>query len=51
MNRKVKDLKRIGRGFKNLEHFRNRFLYAVRENPELNASSDKIATIFIKNDE
>lgn len=51
MNRKVKDLKRIGRGFKNFEHFRNRFLYAVRENPELNVSSDKIATIFIKDDE
>lgn len=51
MNRKVKDLKRIGRGFKNFEHFRNRFLYAVRENPELNVSSDKIAPTFIKDDE
>lgn len=51
MNRKAKDLKRLGRGFKNFEHFRNRFLYAVRENPELNVSADKIATIFIKDDE
>lgn len=51
MNRKAKDLKRLGRGFKNFEHFRNRFLYAVRENPELNVSTDKIATIFIKDDE
>ena len=51
MNRKVKDLKRIGRGFKNFEHFRNRFLYAVRKNPELNVSSDNITTIFIKDDE
>lgn len=48
---KVKDLKRPGRGFKNFEHFRNRFLYAVRENPELNVSFDKTATIFIKDDE
>lgn len=51
MNRKAKDLKRLGRGFKNFEHFRNRFLYAVRENPELNVSADKFATIFIKDDE
>lgn len=51
MNRKVKDLKRLGRGFKNFEHFRNRFLYAVRKNPELNVSSDKTATIFIKDDD
>lgn len=26
INRKVKDLKRLGRGFRNFEHFRNRFL-------------------------
>lgn len=25
INRKVKDLKRLGRGFRNFEHFRNRF--------------------------
>lgn len=36
LNRKVKDLKRLGRGFRNFEHFRNRFLYATRENTELN---------------
>lgn len=29
LNRKVKDLKRLGRGFHNFEHFRNRFLYAT----------------------
>lgn len=40
LNRKVKDLKRLGRGFRNFEHFRNRFLYATRNNPTLNAVSD-----------
>lgn len=30
INRKVKDLKRLGRDFRNFEHFRNRFLYATR---------------------
>lgn len=40
LNRKVKDLKRLGRGFRNFEHFRNRFLYGTRNNPVLNGSSD-----------
>ena len=40
MNRKVKDLKRMGRGFRNFEHMRNRFLYATRKNPILNGISD-----------
>lgn len=40
MNRKVKDLKRMGRGFRNFEHMRNRFLYATRKNPILNGVSD-----------
>ena len=40
INRKVKDLKRLGRGYKNFEHFRNRFLYATRNNPILNGISD-----------
>ena len=35
LNRKVKDLKRLGRGYRNFEHFRNRFLYATRNNPVL----------------
>ena len=33
LNRKIKDLKRLGRGFRNFEHLRNRFLYATRNNP------------------
>ena len=40
INRKVKDLKRLGRGFRNFEHFRNRFLYATRQNPVLNGVSE-----------
>ena len=41
LNRKVKDLKRLGRGFRSFEHFRNRFLYATRNNPVLYGSSDR----------
>lgn len=36
MNRKIKDLKRLGRGYRNFEHFRNRFLFAARSTPVLN---------------
>ena len=39
LNRKAKDLKRLGRGYRNFEHFRTRFLYATRNNPVLNGSS------------
>ncbi|SDB68465.1 transposase [Butyrivibrio sp. INlla16] len=34
INRKAKDLKRLGRGFRNFEHFRNRFLYSTRIEPD-----------------
>jgi transposase len=40
INRKVKDLKRLGRGFRNFEHLRNRFLYTMRSSPVLNAVND-----------
>jgi transposase len=39
LNRKAKDLKRSGRGYRNFEHFRTRFLFATRNNPVLNGSS------------
>ena len=42
LNRKVKDLKRLGRGFRSFEHFRNRFLYAARNNPVLDAVSGSV---------
>ncbi len=40
LNRKVKDLKRLGRGYRNFEHFRTRFLYATRDNPVINGVTD-----------
>ena len=40
LNRKVKDLKRMGRGYRSFEHFRNRFLYSTRNNPPLNSTVD-----------
>ena len=36
LNKKIKDLKRLGRGYRNFEHFRARFLYATRNNIILN---------------
>ena len=36
LNRKAKDLKRLGRGYRNFEHFRTRFLYATRDTPVIN---------------
>ena len=51
LNRKVKDLKRLGRGFKNFEHFRNRFLYATRNNPVLNGVSDSNQVLYFEDDD
>lgn len=38
INRAVKDIRRNGRGYRNFEHFRNRFLYGTRSNPILDAT-------------
>lgn len=51
INRKVKDLKRLGRGFRNFEHFRNRFLYATRQEPVLNGSSNHNPVLYFDNDD
>ncbi len=51
LNRKVKDLKRLGRGYRNFEHFRNRFLYATRNNPILNGISDSSQVQYLENDD
>lgn len=51
LNRKVKDLKRLGRGFRNFEHFRNRFLYATRNNPVLNGTSDQAPVFYFDEEE
>lgn len=51
INRKAKDLKRLGRGFRNFEHFRNRFLYATRSTPILNGVSDYNPVTYFEDDE
>lgn len=51
MNRKVKDLRRSGRGFRNFEHFRNRFLYATRKTPVLNGVSDYNPVTYFEDDD
>ena len=51
INRKVKDLKRIGRGFRNFEHFRNRFLYSARSNPVLNGVTDYSTVVYFEEDD
>lgn len=51
INRKVKDLKRLGRGFRNFEHFRNRFLYATRSTPVLNGVTDYNPVIYYEDDD
>lgn len=51
INRKVKDLRRSGRGFRNFEHFRNRFLYATRKTPVLNGISDYNPVAYFEDDD
>ena len=51
INRKVKDLKRLCRGFRNFEHFRNRFLYATRQNPVLNGVSEYNPVLYFEDDD
>ena len=51
INRKIKDLKRLGRGFRNFEHFRNRFLYATRSAPILNGMTDYNPVLYLENDD
>ena len=51
LNRKVKDLKRLGRGYRNFEHFRTRFLYATRDNPVINGTSEYNPVTYYDNEE
>ena len=51
LNRKVKDLKRLGRGFLNFEHLRNRFLYATRDNPILDGISNHTQVQYYEDDD
>lgn len=50
LNRKVKDLKRLGRGYLNFEHLRNRFLYATRDNPILDGVSNHTQVQYYEED-
>lgn len=51
INRKVKDLKRLGRDFRNFEHFKNRFLYATRSAPVLNGNTDCNPVAYFEDDD
>lgn len=51
INRKVRDLKRLGRGFRKFEHFRNRFLYATRFIPMFSGDSDYNPVTYYENDD
>lgn len=51
INRKVKDLKRGGRGFRNFEHFRNRFLFTTRQAPVLNRGTDYNPVTYYEEDD
>ena len=50
LNRKIKDLKCLGRGFLNFEHFRNRFLYATRDNPTLDRTTNHTQVQYYEDD-
>jgi len=49
INRKIKDLKRLGRGFRNFEHFRNCFLYATRS--VLNGITNYNPVLYLEEDD
>lgn len=51
INRKIKDLKRLGRGFRNFEHFRNRFLYATRSVSVLNGITNYNPVLYLEEDD
>ena len=49
LNRIPKDMKRIGRGYLNFEHIRNRFLFSQRENAAILASPKTLSEVLAKN--
>lgn len=52
LNRKIKDLRRLGRGFRSFEHFRNRFLFASRFNSPFSAvESEDVVQYFDNSDD
>ena len=48
LNRIPKDMKRIGRGYLNFEHIRNRFLFSQRKNAAILASPKPLSEVLIK---
>ena len=49
LNRIPKDMKRIGRGYLNFDHIRNRFLFSQRKNAAILASPKTLDEIYLKN--
>ena len=49
LNRIPKDMKRIGRGYANFEHIRNRFLFSQRKNAAILASPKRLDEVLLKN--
>lgn len=50
INRKVQDMQRMGRGFRNFDHMRNRFLFSTRKNPVINGSTEASTIQYFIND-
>lgn len=48
LNRIPKDMKRIGRGYANFEHIRNRFLFSQRKNAAILASPKTLDEVLIR---
>lgn len=51
LTQKAKDLNRSNKGYRNFEHFRNRFLYVLRLTPVLNAATDYKPVVYFDNDD
>lgn len=49
LNRIPKDMKRIGRGYLNFYHIRNRFLFAGRKNARILGVPKTLDEIYLKN--
>ena len=48
LNRIPKDMKRIGRGYTNFEHIRNRFLFSQRKNAAILASPKTLDEVYLR---
>ena len=48
LNRITKDIKRIGRGYRNFEYIRNRFLFATRKNAAILGKPRNLEDTYLK---